>query len=65
MGCIPTKQRGTGHTQEIDLIFEVVLVCKNSELRISKKRTVSYVLVANIVSFIGGMTIAQFVPDIF
>lgn len=21
-GCIPTKQRGTGHTQEIDLIFE-------------------------------------------
>ena len=22
VGCIPTKQRGTGHTQEIDLIFE-------------------------------------------
>lgn len=23
VGCIPTKQRGTGHTQEIDLIFEM------------------------------------------
>lgn len=22
VGCIPTRQRGTGHTQEIDLIFE-------------------------------------------
>lgn len=22
VGCIPTKQRGTGHTQEMDLIFE-------------------------------------------
>jgi len=22
VGCIPTKQRGTGHTEEIDLIFE-------------------------------------------
>lgn len=22
VGSIPTKQRGTGHTQEIDLIFE-------------------------------------------
>lgn len=22
VGAIPTKQRGTGHTQEIDLIFE-------------------------------------------
>ena len=21
-GCIPTKQRGTGHIQEMDLIFE-------------------------------------------
>ena len=23
VGCIPTKQRGIGHTQEIDLIFEL------------------------------------------
>ena len=22
VGCIPTKQRGTGHTEEMDLIFE-------------------------------------------
>jgi len=22
VGCIPTKQRGTGHTQEMDLSFE-------------------------------------------
>ena len=22
VGCIPTKQRGTGHTEEFDLIFE-------------------------------------------
>ncbi|MBQ7897381.1 MAG: DUF4177 domain-containing protein [Clostridia bacterium] len=22
VGCIPTKQRGTGHTQEMDLIFQ-------------------------------------------
>lgn len=22
VGCIPTRQRGTGHTQEMDLIFE-------------------------------------------
>lgn len=22
VGCIPIKQRGTGHTQEMDLIFE-------------------------------------------
>lgn len=22
VACIPTKQRGTGHTQEMDLIFE-------------------------------------------
>ena len=22
VACIPTKQRGTGHTQELDLIFE-------------------------------------------
>lgn len=22
VSCLPTKQRGTGHTQEIDLIFE-------------------------------------------
>ena len=22
VACIPTEQRGTGHTQEIDLIFE-------------------------------------------
>ena len=22
VGCIPTKQRGTGHIQEMDLIFE-------------------------------------------
>ena len=22
VGCIPTRQRGTGHTEEIDLIFE-------------------------------------------
>ena len=22
VGCIPTKQRGTGHTQEMDFIFE-------------------------------------------
>ena len=22
VGCIPTKQRGTGHTQEMDLVFE-------------------------------------------
>ncbi len=22
IACIPTKQRGTGHTEEIDLIFE-------------------------------------------
>ncbi|MBQ4093822.1 MAG: DUF4177 domain-containing protein, partial [Oscillospiraceae bacterium] len=22
VGCIPTKQHGTGHTQQLDLIFE-------------------------------------------
>lgn len=22
VGCVPTKQRGTGHAQEMDLIFE-------------------------------------------
>lgn len=22
VGCIPTTQRGTGHTQEMDLVFE-------------------------------------------
>lgn len=22
VACIPTKQRGTGHTQEMDLVFE-------------------------------------------
>ncbi len=22
VGCIPTRQRGTGHTQEMDLVFE-------------------------------------------
>lgn len=25
VGYIPTKQRGTGHTQELDLIFEKVI----------------------------------------
>lgn len=49
----------------VEAIAYVVLFRKNTELRISKKRTVSYALVANIVSFIGGMAIAQFVPGIF
>jgi len=49
----------------VEAVAYVVLFRKRSELRITKKRTVSYALVANIVSFIGGMAVAQFVPGIF
>ena len=49
----------------VEAVAYTVLFRKGSEPQISKKRTVSYALVANIVSFIGGMAIAQLVPGIF
>lgn len=49
----------------VEAVAYTVLFCKSSEPQISKKRTVSYALIANIVSFIGGMAIAQLVPGIF
>lgn len=49
----------------VEAVAYVVLFRKNSDIRISNKRTVSYALIANIVSFIGGMAIAQLVPGIF
>ena len=49
----------------VEAVAYTVLFCKSSESQISKKRTVSYALIANIVSFIGGMAIAQLVPGIF
>jgi len=49
----------------VEAVAYTVLFRKGSEPQISKKRTVSYALIANIVSFIGGMAIAQLVPGIF
>ena len=49
----------------VEAVAYTVLFRKDSEPQISKKRTVSYALIANIVSFIGGMAIAQVVPGIF
>lgn len=49
----------------VEAVAYTVLFPKSSEPQISKKRTVSYALIANIVSFIGGMAIAQLVPGIF
>ncbi len=49
----------------VESVAYTVLFRKSSEPQISKKRTVSYALIANIVSFIGGMAIAQLVPGIF
>lgn len=49
----------------VEAVAYTVLFRKSSEPQISKKRTVSYALIANIVSFIGGMAIAQLVPGIF
>lgn len=49
----------------VEAVAYTVWFRKGSELQISKKRTVSYALIANIVSFIGGMAIAQLVPGIF
>lgn len=49
----------------VEAVAYTVLFRKRSEPQISKKRTVSYALIANIVSFIGGMAIAQLVPGIF
>lgn len=49
----------------VEAVAYTVLFRKGSEPQISKKRTVSYALIANIVSFIGGMAIAQVVPGIF
>lgn len=49
----------------VEAVAYTVWFRKGSEPQISKKRTVSYALIANIVSFIGGMAIAQLVPGIF
>ena len=49
----------------VEAVAYTVLFRKSSEPQISKKRTVSYALIANIVSFIGGLAIAQLVPGIF
>lgn len=49
----------------VEAVAYTVLFRKRSEPQISKKRSVSYALIANIVSFIGGMAIAQLVPGIF
>lgn len=49
----------------VEAVAYTVWFRKDSEPQISKKRTVSYALIANIVSFIGGMAIAQLVPGIF
>ena len=49
----------------VEAVAYVALFRRNSEKRISNERTVVYALVANIVSFVGGMAIAQWVPGIF